>query len=275
MDLHRRRFTLSASAFVAACLFTWSALAAQPAMGGAKRKANELKPKDEPAKPEKKSEGLVVFGMGPDEKAHFEVEPASKRNVMKFESKAPKETIESKVNKVSGSLDFNPRKMDAIEGKFSVAWKDVDTGNPMRNGHMMHPPWIDASKYPDVVFTVTGIENLTCKEKPIKTINATLVGKMAMNGKEKEMKIPVTLSYLESSSTPKKSEAPRDMLGIRTKKFKVALADFDIKGKGVGEKVATEQEFTMVSLMLTGPEHKAEKKAAAPKAPPRKPLSGG
>ena len=26
----------------------------------------------------------------------------------------------------NGSLDFNPRKLDAIEGKFTVEWKDVD-----------------------------------------------------------------------------------------------------------------------------------------------------
>jgi len=277
MNLIRRRFDISVAAVIAAFLMSAGAAFAQPSVGGAKKKANELKPKEESTQPEKKPENKepVVFAMGPDEKTHFEIEAASKRNMIKFESKAPKETIDSKVTVVKGSLDFNPRKMDAIEGKFTVEWKDVDTGNKTRNGHLMSKPWIDAATYPEIVFTVTGIENLAAKVKPIKQVKADLVGKMAMNGKETEMKIPVTLSYLEAQSTPKKGEAPRDMLGIKAGKFKIALADFDIKGKGVGDKVAAEQEFTTASFMLIGPEHKADKKQTQPKMPPKKPQPKG
>lgn len=271
MDPIRRRLGFFTAAITAASLIAWGAYAAQPAMGGAKRKANEVK--EPPEKKESKQEP-VVFAMGPDEKAHFEIDSASKRNMVKFESKAPKETIESKVTKVAGFLDFNPRKMDAIEGKFTIEWKDVDTGNPTRNGHMMHAPWVDATSHPQIVYTVTGIQNLSAKIKPVKQIKADLLGKMEMNGQEKEMKIPVTLSYLEATGTAKKGESPRDNLGIQAGKFKVALADFGIKGMGVGEKVAAEQDFTLVKFMLTGPEHKTEKKSPPPKAPPKKPPAG-
>ena len=258
-------------------LFSVSVAWAQPAVGGIKKKANESKDAQQKKENDKAGDSKepVVFSMGPDEKCHFEIDPASKRNVMKFESKAPGETIDSKVNKVTGSLDFNPKKMDKVEGKFTVSWKDVDTGNPMRNGHMMGKDWVDATTYPDVVFTVTGIEGASSKDKPVKAIKCTLVGTMAMHGKEKEMKIPATLSYLESLPG-KKGDAPHDGLAIKTSKFKIALADYDIKGKAgvVGSKVAGEQEFTMVSLNLVGPEHK-DKKPATKGPPPKKPAPKG
>lgn len=252
---------------------------AQPSVGGVKRKANESKDAQQKKANEKPGDSKepVVFSMGPDEKSHFEVDSASKRNVMKFESKAPAETIESKVNKVAGYLDFNPKKMDKVEGKFTVAWKDVDTGNGMRNTHMMGKDWVDASTYPEVVFTVTQIEGASSKDKPVKSIKCTLVGTMAMHGRETEMKVPATLTYIEAMPG-KKGDAPHDGLTIKTSKFKVALADFGIKGKGdaVGKKVADEQEFTTVSINLIGPEHKETKNPTQPKMPPKKPpIKGG
>ncbi|MEK6642710.1 MAG: YceI family protein [Planctomycetota bacterium] len=278
MTLLNRRLCLSVAFLTVASLVAWNSATAQPSLGGAKKKANENKEdqnkKNEPEKQDKPKDP-VVFAIGPNEKAHFEIDSASKRNVIKFESKAPKETIEGKVTKIEGSLDFNPRKLDAIEGKFTIDWKDVDTGNKTRNEHMMSAPWIDAKSNPQIVFTVTGIENLSAKVKPIKSIKADLVGKMALNGKEKEMKIPVTLSYLETTGTPKKGEAPKEGLGIRAGKFKLALADFDIKGRGVGDKVAAELDFATASMMLVGPEHKEEKKAMTPKTPVKKPPPKG
>jgi polyisoprenoid-binding protein YceI len=250
---------------------------AQPSLGGVKQQAN--KSKDSQQKKQNETAGEtkepVVFAMGPNEKCKFEVDSASKKNIMKFESKAPAETIESQVKKLTGYLELNPKKLDKVEGKFTVAWKDVDTGNPTRNGHMMGKDWVEADKYPDVVYTVTGIENASAPVKPVKSINCTLVGTMAMHGKEKEMKIPATLTYVESLPG-KKGEPAHDGMVVKAKKFKVALADFDIKGKGgvVGNKVAGEQEFTVVSANMVGPEHKDKpKEAKAP--PPKKPIKGG
>lgn len=273
-----RRFAVLSAAAAGLGWLSSPALFAQPSVGGAKKKAMESKDAQQKKENDKAAEKKepVVFSMGPDEKAHFEIDPASKRNVIKFESKAPGETIDSKVSQVSGHLDFNPRKLDAVEGQFTVKWKDVDTGNKTRNNHMMGKDWVDAQTYPDVVFTVTGIENATSKDKPVKAIKCLLVGKMAMHGQEKEMKIPVTLSYLEVLPVlTKKGEAPREGLAIKAGKFKIALADFDIKGKAgsVGSKVAGEQEFTTVSFMLTGPEHKV--KPVMPKAPVKKPPPKG
>ena len=265
-------------------VFVFSLLAAgmvwaQPSVGGAKKKANESKDQQQKKENEKAgaSKEPVVFTNAPDEKCHFEIDASSKRNVIKFESKAPAETIESKVNKITGTMDFNPRKMDKVEGTFTINWKDVDTGNPTRNTHMMGKDWVDAATYPDVVFTVTGIEGASAKDKPVKAIKCTLVGKMTMHGKDHDMKIPATLTYIDSLPA-KKGEAPHDGLSIKTGKFKVALADYDIKGKAgvVGNKVAGEQEFTTVAVNLTGPEHKETKAPTQPKMAPKKPpVKGG
>ncbi len=194
-----------------------------------------------------------TFDVGPDAMGNYEVDPTSTVNEVVFTSKAPKETIKGKSTKATGHLEFNPRKLDSVVGKFSVQWKDVDTGNPMRNQHMMSKEqgWIDGKAYPEIVFSVTEFELPKVPVKPGKSgshaIKGKLVGKFEMNGKEKAMKIPATLAYVESGKS-ESGEPIKEGVGVKAK-FAVNLADFDIAGKGVGEKVAKKQQIS-VSLFL-------------------------
>jgi polyisoprenoid-binding protein YceI len=192
--------------------------------------------------PEEKNE--KGFAAGPDAMTHFVIDTASKRNEVVFTSKAPKETIKGKVASIKGQLDLNPRKLDAATGNFTVEWKNVDTGNKMRNSHMMHAPWVQTESHPAIVFTVTGLEMGKVMDTKGKTIKVKMIGKLAMNGKEKDTKIGATLAYIE----PAAGKTGKDSLGVKAS-FKIALADFDIKGRGVGDKVAAEQAIK-VSLVL-------------------------
>jgi len=218
--------------------------------------------------------GPTGFKMAPDRKVHFALHEKSKRNIIKFTSKAPKETIEGKTTKFSGTLDLNPRKLDTIEGRFTIAWKDIDTGNPMRNQHMTEPPWIDAAKHPEIVFSISGIENARISSSSDKTIRADLVGRMAMNGKEKEMKIPVTLTWIPNAGS-KKPGMVTEALGIKAR-FKIALADFGIEGKSgtVGTAVAREQDIS-VSAQVAAPERQLSvEEMPVPTKPKKKPIAG-
>lgn len=190
------------------------------------------------------------FQVGPDAVTLYQVDSESDRNEVVFTSKAPKETIKGKTTKASGQLELNPRKLETVGGSFSVHWKDLDTGNPTRNGHMMAVPWVDAKSHPKIVFTVSGFEiskSAAKTDKTGKTLKGKLVGSMAMNGKEKEMKIPVTLAYVEAGEG-KNGEKVKEGIGIKAS-FSVLLEDFDIKGKGVGQAVA-KKEMIKVSLVL-------------------------
>jgi hypothetical protein len=58
-----------------------------------------------------------------------------------------------------------------------------------------------------------------------------LIGTMSINGKDKEMPIPVTLAYIEAGKD-KDGKDVTEGIGVKAR-FSIALADFDIKGKGV------------------------------------------
>jgi polyisoprenoid-binding protein YceI len=177
----------------------------------------------------------------------YAVDPQSKRNEVVFLSRAPKETIKGKTALVNGTLTLNPKRLDEVAGRFSVAWKDIDTGDPMRNGHLQAAPWVDAQSHPEIVFVVTGFEPTKLQSASRKTIKGSLVGEMSMNGKAKEMKIRTILAYVFPSEL-KKGKPVKEGVGIRSR-FNIELEDFGIKGKGVGLTVAARQKLTVRLFM--------------------------
>ncbi len=208
-----------------------------PDIAGAQVRApKQDKPKKKSKKPKKTA--AKAFKIGPDEIVHYVVDDASKRNEVSFTSRAPKETIKAKADRITGHLDLNPRKLDTAAGRFVVPWSSVDTGNATKNQHMMSPTWVNADSYPDIVFTVTGIEDAKASGKSGKTVKAKLVGTWSMNGREKDIKVRVTLAYVVPGKS-KKSRNITEGLGIRAT-FKLALSDFGIEGRrgSVGSAVA-------------------------------------
>lgn len=183
-----------------------------------------------------------------DEMASFYVDPKSRRNEVVFISKAPKETITGKTSKVEGTLKLNPRRMDSATGQFSVAWENLDTGNDTRNQHMRASPWVNASSFPNVTLDVTGLKMNKRKASKSKTRRGRLLGTLSLNGKTKNVRIPVTFGYiLPDPENPKVKEG----LAIKAR-FLVALEDFDIKGKGVGQAVAKKQRVSVQLFMAFG-----------------------
>jgi len=195
----------------------------------------------------KKKSAPRGFRVGPKHKTHYEVDPDSSRNQVTFTSKAPKETIVGTTTTVTGHLDLKPRRLAKAKGRFAVQWKSLDTGHAMKNQHMQAAPWVDAAKYPEIAFTLSGIEKIKRKSKSGKSVKVHLIGTMAMNGAEKEMRIPATLVYVKPKKSDKGKKATEG-IGLRCS-FTVALADFNIKGRGVGIAVAPKQKIK-VSLFV-------------------------
>jgi len=255
------RRLISASVLMCVSLLTVSIALAQPGTGrpGGKPPAA---PKGGGTTPKAPS-----LAGGPDEKIKFEVDPNSKRNEVNFTSKAPGETIKGHSSACTGSLTINPAKLDSAEGSFTVAWQSIDTGNKMRNQHMMGSPWVDATAHPDIVFTVTGIEQVKSAGQAGKAVKGTLVGKFAMNGVEKEVKIPATIAIVNATGADKEKIG----LGIKAS-FKVALADYKIEGKGLGDKVARSQDITVsLNLRRAGDKSSDDASDGETKPKPKKP----
>lgn len=249
----RRSLVLGLSILTLAVFTCPATLLAPPKINFPGRKKSPVTP------PPKEEEAGAEHGFpkAPDEALSFVVDAKSSRNEVVFTSKAPKETIIGKTTKMGGQLELNPRQLDTATGSFEVAWADLDTGNKTRNEHMMAAPWVDSSSYPKIVYTVTGIEVMKKKTgKPSKTIRAKLVGEMSMNGHDKPMKVPVILTYIPAGEN-KKGEKVKEGVGIKGN-FRVALKDFAIEGKGVGQAVAANQQIKVQLFMVRGTAESAE-----------------
>jgi polyisoprenoid-binding protein YceI len=262
MRLAVRTIRFAAVLFSLAALLVSGNIYAGPHIAGPNLKKKPTPPPPSAAKTD------PGFDVGPDAMTNYQVDPTSSLNEIVFTSKAPKETIKGKTTKAVGNLDLNPRKLDSVAGSFTVHWADLDTGNPMRNQHMMGAPWVNAKSHPDIAFTVTGFELPKTPATPAKSdksdksdksshsIKGKLIGAMAMNGKEKQVKVPVTLAYVEAGNG-KNGEKIKEGIGIKAK-FKVNLEDFDIQGKGVGQAVAKSEQI-IVSLFLAKSDGTAKK----------------
>ena len=248
----------------AAVILSGAAIALPDALFAAPRLPGAGRKKAPRVSPPSATPSSTGFEVGPDEMVNYQVDPKSSINEVVFTSTAPKETIKGKTTKATGHLDLNPRKLDSVAGKFSVAWSDVDTGNKTRNQHMMEAPWVNAKSHPTIDFTVTSLElsKTQPKAKPGKESHALkgkLIGTISMNGKDKELKVPVTLAYVEAGKD-KDGKDVTEGIGVKGK-FSIALADFDIKGKGVGNAVAKSQKVK-VSLFLAKSDGSSKDKAS-------------
>jgi polyisoprenoid-binding protein YceI len=228
----------------------FAAMAGAPVLAGPEEGKKPSKKKEEKKKKPSAPKG---FKNAPRDESKFVVDDGSDRNEISFKSNIPGHVITGTSKQVTGELEFKPRLMKKIAGRFSVSWSSLDTGNSNRNDHMRSAPWVDANSYPDIVFTVSGVESLKAGNKSGTVLKVKLVGTMAINGAEKEMKIPATLAYIGGKKSKKsaKDEQPEDAtegLGIQAR-FKIKLADFNIEGRGVGDKVAATQNIK-VSLFL-------------------------
>jgi len=159
-------------------------------------------------------------------------------NQIKFFSKAPAEDIEGAANGISGTFIMDPSNIEATTGTFTVEVKTMKTGIEMRDKHMYGGDWLNADKNPQITYTVGRIENVTVSGDKNKSVaKGTAVGTFTMNGVSKELRVPVTITYVpESEATRKKANG--DFVMVQAD-FKVALKDHKIAGrKGiVGSKV--------------------------------------
>ncbi|HWL93157.1 MAG TPA: YceI family protein [Phycisphaerae bacterium] len=228
----------------------------------------------------KKRRPALGFRAAPGDLSHFEIDPAAEGNEVTFTSVAPKEKIVGTAGQVTGTLDAKPKSLKDAKGKFTVAWSALDTGKPGMNQHMRAAPWVDASAFPEIVFTLEGIEKMKTVDKRGTKLKATLVGAFALNGAERKMRIPATLQYVlpaKDGAAPKTNgeDAPTEgeevKEGIRINaSFSLGLKDFNIVGKGVGQAVAATQKIK-VALFLP----KAAAEETEPPKPPEPPKPKG
>jgi polyisoprenoid-binding protein YceI len=167
------------------------------------------------------------------------------RNQASFFSTTPLEDIRGLSNDVKGMITFNVNDLKTLKGKISVTTASIKTGIDLRDEHLRSENWLDASKYPEITFTIKKVTDI--KQLADNKFELKVIGDFTLKGVTKEITANATLTYLDESEQTK-LRAPGDLLGVQAT-FKVKLSDFGVTNKIVGQKVAEEVE---VSVNMVG-----------------------
>jgi polyisoprenoid-binding protein YceI len=155
-------------------------------------------------------------------------EAAPFKGQFKFTSNAPKEDIFGTADG-SAELTITPADLKATRGTVKVSVASMKTGNDTRDEHLRGAGWLDAAKFPEIAFEITGVEvGATSEKDGVKSAEAQVVGKFTMHGVTKELKAPATIKWKDD----KKAKI--------TTSFTIALSDFAVTGGEIGSKVGAQ-----------------------------------
>ncbi|HYE62494.1 MAG TPA: YceI family protein [Phycisphaerales bacterium] len=267
----------------ALALFSAAGLAiAQPAEKGQERRQERSRqssaptqefPKSLPVPAETAKKGTVYYCI------------TAKERQITLHSDAPVEQIDGySINvvgyAVAGPKD-SPAKLQAGEWHLPVA--SIDTGNRMRNKHLTEAGWLDAAKFPNIIFKLSEVKDIgeakTDETTGATSYECTLVGDMTLHGITKQMTIPGAKIAFRKGDETTAREAAGDLMLVSCK-FKIKLSDFGVSNKVVGQKVAEDIELTTKLVHTTVEPSKGEEKpkdAAKPdeKKDEKKPVQSG
>jgi len=176
----------------------------------------------------------------------FYFEDESGRNQATFFSTTPLEDITGTANSISGSVTFDVANFaKTLKGKIIVKVASINTGIELRNKHLRSKNWLDAEKFPDIIFDIKSVTDV--KQLADNKLSFKVIGNFTMHGVTKEISANVEATYLDENEDTRK-RAAGDLLGVRGK-FNIKLSDFNVENQIIGNKVAEEIE---VSVNIVG-----------------------
>lgn len=151
------------------------------------------------------------------------------RNQASFVSDAPFEKINGLASGLNATVMINPNDITQKPmGKVIVPINNINTGIDLRDEHLRSEMWLNASKFPNAEFQLTGIKNQSSRSlNDGQKVKATLLGKFSVHGVTKDIEVPATLTYFKESERTK-AKAPGNLLVVNAD-FNIKLADYGIK----------------------------------------------
>ncbi len=144
------------------------------------------------------------------------------RNTVALLLDAPFESIRGVANGVEGHVKLEN---DVASGRFRVRVDSIKTGNTTRDQHLTEENWMNAKKWPYVIFS---FENIALPKdfKNGKEHKVTADGSFSIHGVRKTQSITLRLRYLKESELTKK-RLLGNLVRVRAD-FKLRLADYNI-----------------------------------------------
>ncbi len=158
-----------------------------------------------------------------------------------FKLDAPQEAIQGSANGISGSVAFDRENPAATTGKLVVSSSSLHVPNPTIKEHLHSGQWLDAQKYPEIIFETKSLKNVKTTGD---NTTADAVGTLTIKGVAKEITAPVKFTYLKDKLAQRVPNAKGDLLVIRST-FTVKRSDFGINPAAPTDKVADDIELSL------------------------------
>jgi polyisoprenoid-binding protein YceI len=145
------------------------------------------------------------------------------RTLLQFESETSVETIHGLSRAMSGTASFD---FDKGEGSvdFKVPVKKLDTGMAARNEHLFSDGWLDAEKFPDILFKAKSLKRTATDEKTKKE-TWSFDGEFTIHGVTKALKGEASVQRIPEDLGKKLGRG--NWVKVKTE-FQITLKDFDI-----------------------------------------------
>ncbi len=158
-----------------------------------------------------------------------------------FKLDAPLESINGSASGVYGTVTFDPGNPDATKGKITVATASLIVPNPLQRQHMLGDKWLDAAKFPTIIFESKEFKNIQTTGD---TTTADVTGTFTLRGVSKELSVPVKLTYLKGKLSDRVPNQKGDLLVIRSN-FTIKRSDFNINPGQFEDKVSDAIEINL------------------------------
>jgi len=158
-----------------------------------------------------------------------------------FKLDAPLEAINGNATGISGTVTFDPADPAAAKGKIVVASSSLHVGNPMQQQHLLGEKWMDAAKYPEIVFEAKELKNVKTTGD---TTTADVTGAFTLKGISKDITVPVKFTFLKDKLGQRVPNQKGDLLVIRAN-FNSKRSEFGFLPVQMEEKVSDTIQLTL------------------------------
>ena len=175
----------------------------------------------------------------------FDLADPKKVNHATFQLDAPLEAIAGTANGVSGEVSFDPAAPAGVRGKVVIQAASLQVPNPTMQEHLQGGMWLDVKKHAEITFETTGVTEVATRDN---VTSAQLAGRLTLKGVTREIKTPVTLTYLKDKLRARGGMQDGDILVVRAS-FVIKRSEFGINAGKFEDKVADDIH---IKLSLAG-----------------------
>jgi polyisoprenoid-binding protein YceI len=145
---------------------------------------------------------------------------------IQFVSDAPLETITGVSSHVTGDLQVDPANLSSARGTIRVRIATLRTGIDLRDEHLRAENWLDANRYPDATFEITGVEGAQRLE-PNQPTRVRLRGRFSLHGVTRDVVANATVRFVPLDDELRAARINGDVVRGQAN-FTIRLEDYNV-----------------------------------------------